>query len=184
MIAVHYSEYTMVGSSTEENQMNPVGQSCLDVITILNKCCVDTEVSYWPPSPTPKAFYAGRTHILLMVSVWQLKVFGRLTTHLVHFKPHRLSDTSKLCCEVHKLGQGVYLHFLRKLSQNCGAFSKYRLMFSLSKIVEPLLDNGFVFQTSTSCPVDRKPFQAIYKTDPLGSWTKVEILFLEFFSLS
>ncbi|XP_044136316.1 protein SCAF11 isoform X2 [Bufo gargarizans] len=30
-------------------------------------------------------------------------------------------------------------------------------------------------ETSTSCPVDRKPFQAIYKTDPLGSWTKITV---------
>ncbi|XP_040266543.1 protein SCAF11 isoform X2 [Bufo bufo] len=30
-------------------------------------------------------------------------------------------------------------------------------------------------ETSTSCPVDRKPFQAIYKTDPLGSWTKIYV---------
>ncbi|XP_056429961.1 protein SCAF11 isoform X2 [Hyla sarda] len=30
-------------------------------------------------------------------------------------------------------------------------------------------------ETSTSCPVDRKPFQAIYTTDPIGSWTKISV---------
>ncbi|XP_075713144.1 protein SCAF11 isoform X2 [Rhinoderma darwinii] len=30
-------------------------------------------------------------------------------------------------------------------------------------------------ETSTSCPVDRKPFQAIYKKDPVGSWTKISV---------
>ncbi|XP_066447810.1 protein SCAF11 isoform X2 [Eleutherodactylus coqui] len=30
-------------------------------------------------------------------------------------------------------------------------------------------------ETSTSCPVDRKPFRAIYKTDSFGSWTKISV---------
>ncbi|XP_077121510.1 protein SCAF11 isoform X2 [Ranitomeya variabilis] len=30
-------------------------------------------------------------------------------------------------------------------------------------------------ETSSSCPVDRKPFQAIYKTDPVGSLTKISV---------
>ncbi|KAM3926914.1 protein SCAF11 isoform 2-T2 [Leptodactylus fuscus] len=30
-------------------------------------------------------------------------------------------------------------------------------------------------ETSTSCPVDRKPFQAIYKTNSIGSWTKISV---------
>ncbi|XP_069832066.1 protein SCAF11 [Dendropsophus ebraccatus] len=30
-------------------------------------------------------------------------------------------------------------------------------------------------ETSTSCPVDRKPFQAIYTTNPVGLWTKITV---------
>ncbi|XP_072002946.1 protein SCAF11 isoform X2 [Engystomops pustulosus] len=30
-------------------------------------------------------------------------------------------------------------------------------------------------ETSTSCPVDRKPFQAIYKMDSIGSWIKISV---------
>ncbi|KAM4678203.1 protein SCAF11 isoform 2-T2 [Discoglossus pictus] len=30
-------------------------------------------------------------------------------------------------------------------------------------------------ETSTSCPVDRKPFQAVFKIDPVGGFTKIQV---------